>query len=334
MIRLAIIGLGHWGPNYLRNFSQEKNCCLVACLDANAERIKLFQDKYPSVHFYTDLDSMLAKESLDAAVLVTPTSTHFDLAQICLKKNLHILIEKPFALIPEQCVALGALAQERKKILMVGHTFLYNGAVNWMKRFFEAGSAGRIYYLHAARTNLGPIRQDVNALYDLAPHDISIFLYLLGLKPKAVSAQGAAFFNQNEDVVFLTLYFENKIMAHIHVSWLDPCKVRKITVIAEKQMLVFDDIDVAEPIRIYNKGVKPPKDIMDFSQFKAVVYDGDIVIPKIPLDEPLKIQCQEFLKCVVENKTPLSDARFGTAVVHILNKATESLRSNGAIVAL
>ena len=336
MTKIAIVGLGHWGPNYLRNFSQTDGCQVVACADMNAARLKVFRKDYPAVRFYETTQELYEKEQPDATVIATPTSTHYELAKEALGRKQHVLIEKPLTTDEREGVELTELAARQDRVLMVGHTFLYNNAILWLKSYLKEGQAGKVYYLYAVRTNLGPIRQDVNALVDLAPHDVSIFLFLLGQEPTAVSAQGAAFLDhRREDVAFLTLYFEGGVIGHIHVSWLDPRKVRQTTVIGDKKMVVFDDINIFEPIRIYDKGVvRQSKDISDFSQFKAVLYEGDVVLPKVSLSEPLKNQCKEFLDCVQNRRHPLSDGRFGTLVTRVLAGALKSLKQNGEIIPL
>ena len=336
MTKIAIIGLGHWGPNYLRNFSRMDGCEVVACADANPTRLKSFKKDHPTVHFYESVQELYSKEEPQATVIATPTTTHFQIAKEVLNRKQHVLIEKPLAVDPAECTEMTELAKRHDRILMVGHTFLYNDAIVWLKNFMNEGHVGKVYYLYAVRTNLGPIRQDVNAMVDLAPHDISVFLYLLGREPTAVAAQGAAFLDQHrEDVTFLTLYFDDGAIGHVHVSWLDPRKVRQTTVIGDKKMVVFDDINIFEPIRIYDKGVvRQSKDISDFTQFKAVLHEGDVTIPKISLGEPLRNQCKEFIDCVENRRRPLSDGRFGTLVTRVLSGALKSLRQKGEIIPL
>jgi predicted dehydrogenase len=336
MTQLAVIGLGHWGPNYLRNFSQMDGCKVTACVDQDASRVAAFYKIYPSVNFYPSTEEMYTKEKPDAVVIATPTATHFKITSEALAHNCHVLVEKPLAMDEKECRGLMDLGEKGKRLLMVGHTFLYNDAVIWMKDYLSQGGCGeKIYYMHAVRTNLGPIRYDVNALMDLAPHDISIFLYLLGAKPVAVSASGAAFLNEaREDVTFMTIYFENGTLGHVHVSWLDPRKVRQVTVIGDKKMIVFDDIAVQEPIRIYDKGVRRSQEYSDFGEFKAIVYDGDVVIPKVQLGEPLKNQCREFLNYLQAGKIGRSGASFGLEVVRVLDAARESLKRKGQVVEL
>ena len=333
MIKIGIIGLGYWGPNYLRVFSQLEQCRVSACADSNDKRVDLFKINHPQIHFYSDFKEMIRKEPLDGVVIATPTTTHHPVAREILKDHLHVLLEKPLALTSKESQELCEAAEKAKKILMVGHTFLYNQAVTWIKKFVTEGGAGKVYYIHAQRTNLGPIRQDVNALVDLSPHDISMLLYLLGKEPSKVSARGSAFLNSSrEDVAFIDLEFPDGSMGHVHVSWLEPRKVRQLTVIGDKKMIHFDDVNISEPVRIFDKGVTMSKEYASFGEFQMILRDGDIVIPKISLSEPLKNQCQAFLESINTGKTPLSDGRFGLKVVKVLEAAMESLKSDGRTV--
>lgn len=335
MINVGIIGLGYWGPNYLRVFSQLDGCRLAAAADKDPKRVAQASKNYPSLRFFPDFRQMLAEEALDAAVIATPTTTHFAFAKEVLSKGCHVLLEKPLAMTSKECRNLSDLARKNKKILMVGHTFLYNQAVHWMREYIGGGKTGKIYYVHAQRTNLGPIRHDVNALYDLAPHDISMILYLMGKEPVKVSAHGSAFLNRKrEDVSYIHLQFRDGSMGNIHVSWLEPRKVRQLTVIGSKKMVIFDDVNITEPVRIFDKGVTVTKEYNTFGEFQMILRDGDIVIPKINLSEPLKAQCQAFLSAVESGKKPLSDGRFGTQVVRVLEAAEKSLKTGGKPVSL
>ena len=275
----------------------------------------------------------MLNEGLDAVVIATPTTTHHALAKEVLKRGFHVLLEKPLALTARESEDLCETAEKHKKILMVGHTFLYNQAVTWIKNFIKEGHAGKVYYIHAQRTNLGPIRRDVNALVDLAPHDISMLLYLLEKEPARVSARGSAFLDRKrEDVAFLDLEFKDGSMGHIHVSWLEPRKVRQLTVIGDKKMIHFDDVNLSEPVRIFDKGVTRSKEYRTFGEFQMILRDGDIVIPKIALGEPLKNQCQAFAAAALSGKPPLSDGRFGLKVVKVMESALKSLKRNGSAV--
>ncbi len=335
MLNVGIIGLGYWGPNYLRIFSQLDGCRLAAASDKDSKRIASFSKNYPQVHFYSDFKKMLTDESLDAVVIATPTTTHFAITKEVLSRGAHVLLEKPLALTSKECRALIDLAKKNKKILMVGHTFLYNQAVNWIKNFVDSGEAGKVYYLHAQRTNLGPIRHDVGALVDLAPHDISMFLHILGKEPVSVSAHGSAFLNGlREDVSYLNLEFKDGTFGHVHVSWLEPRKVRQLTVIGDKKMILFDDVNLAEPLRIFDKGVTVTKEYRTFGEFQMVLRDGEIVIPKVNLSEPLKAQCQAFIQSVISGKKPVSDGVFGLKVVRVLEAALRSMKSGGKKIKL
>ncbi|OGR82632.1 MAG: hypothetical protein A2901_07600 [Elusimicrobia bacterium RIFCSPLOWO2_01_FULL_54_10] len=335
MINIGIIGLGYWGPNYLRIFSQLDGCRVGAASDKDGKRLEAFSKTYPSVRLFSDFRKMMEDEILDGVVIATPTTTHFAVAKEVLAKGCHVLLEKPLAMTERECKSLCDIAAKNKKILMVGHTFLYNSCVNWIQNFVNAGHAGKVYYLHAQRTNLGPIRHDVGAMMDLAPHDISMFLHILGKEPVKVSAEGSAFLtNSREDVAFLHLEFKDGTMAHVHVSWLEPRKVRQLTVIGDKKMIVFDDVNMSEPVRIFDKGVTRTKEYRTFGEFQMILRDGDIVIPKIRLSEPLKDQCSAFLSAVQSGKTPVSDGRFGLKVVRVLEAARKSLQTGGKAVRL
>lgn len=333
MINIGIIGLGYWGPNYLRIFSQLDGCHLGAASDKDSKRLAAFSKNYPSVRFFSDYGKMLENEILDAVVIATPTTTHFSIAKEVLEEGSHVLLEKPLAMTKRECAALCSTARQHKKILMVGHTFLYNSCVDWIRHFVRQGHAGKVYYLHAQRTNLGPIRHDVGALVDLAPHDISMFLHILGKDPASVSARGSAFLHhKREDVAYLHLEFKDGTMAHVHVSWLEPRKVRQLTVIGDKKMIVFDDVNLSEPVRIFDKGVTKSKEYRTFGEFQMILRDGDIVVPKIKLTEPLREQCKAFLSAVNSGKPPASDGIFGLKVVRVLEAAMKSLKSGGKAV--
>lgn len=335
MIKIGVIGLGQWGPNYLRVFSQLEGCQILGAAETNLSRIEIYRRLYPNLTFYQNHYDLLENEEINAIVISTPTITHYQITKESLLKEKDVLVEKPFTLTTAQANELVNLAEQKKRILMVGHTFLYNESVSWLKNYLKMNEVGRIYYLHAVRTNLGPIRNDINALFDLAPHDVSIFIHLLEEEPSKVSVQGAAFLDSKlEDVCFLTLYFPSGIVGHIHVSWLEPCKVRRVTVIGDKKMVVFDDVNVLEPIRIYDKGVIKPKNYSDFGEFQMILRDGDVVIPKLNLTEPLKNQCQAFFKAIETRQPPISDGKFGIKVVKVLEAGMKSLQKNGEIINL
>ena len=327
IVRVGIIGYGYWGPNLTRNFYEIPSAELVAIADQNAERLKQAALKYPQVitkHGYQELFDL----GLDAVVVATPPATHYRIAKECLENNLHVLVEKPITLKSEDAEALVELADAKGLTLMVGHTFAYNSAVHALKSYIDSGELGEIYYLDAARLNLGLFQRDSNVLWDLAPHDISILLYLLGKKPVSVSAQGTScVFKGVHDVAYLNMIFPNNIPAYVHVSWLDPCKVRRITVVGSKKMAVYNDIEAEHKIKIYDKGVDapPPYTEGDFSDFQCNYHSGDITIPNIRFTEPLRQECQHFIDSIVNHTTPLSSGRDGLDVVRILETAQYSM---------
>jgi len=330
MKNIAIVGCGYWGPNLVRVFTELKNCCVKAISDINEERMNIIYQKYPSIKKFQNYHDILKDKSIDAVVVATNLLTHYKIASDVLKCRKHLLIEKPITPSPNEAETLVNLSQKYKRILMVGHTFLYNAGIRKLKEYISNREIGNLLYLHAIRTNLGPIRKDANALWDLASHDVSIFLYLLDTMPTEVSARGGVYIKKNvEDVVFLTLTFPNGLIGHIHVSWLEPCKIRKLTLIGDKKMVVFDDINQLEPIRIYDKGVVKEKRYDTFGEFQLILRDGDVVIPKIALSEPLKNECSEFIEAIENKKTPLSNGEFGLRVVKVLFAAQKSLKNCG-----
>ncbi len=295
-LKVGIIGYGYWGPNLTRNFYELPTSDLVAIADLSEDRLKQAKSKYPQILVTTDYRELFDL-GLDAVVVATPPVTHYLIAKECLEHNLHVLIEKPITLKSKDAEELIELADAKGLTLMVGHTFEFNSAVHAMKGYIDSGELGDIYYIDAARLNLGLFQRDSNVLWDLAPHDISIILYLLGEKPISVSAHGMPCVSDGVfDVAYLNLMFPNDIPAHVHVSWLDPCKVRRITVVGSKKMAVFNDMESELKIKIYDKGVNPPEYTNgSFSEFKYSYRSGDITIPNIRFMEPLRQECQVFI---------------------------------------
>jgi predicted dehydrogenase len=333
MINLAVIGCGYWGPNLVRIFSDSNQSRVKYVCDINAERLKFIKEKFPAVELISDYKTILQDPTVDAVVIATNLTAHEKAAGDCLRAGKHVLIEKPLTNSVKTSQALAKLAAKNKKILMVGHTFLYNPGVVALKKYLDQKEIGKLLYMHAERTNLGPIRKDTNALWDLASHDIAVYLYLINDLPLDVSARGGKYLKENvEDVVFLTMNFPGGIVGHVHVSWLEPCKVRRITLIGDKKMAVFNDINPIDPIRIYDKGVNIEKRYDTFGEFQLILRDGDILSPKIQSSEPLKNECVEFLKCVAGNTAPTSDGKFGVKVVKVLEAAQRSLDRGGKIV--
>ena len=330
MIELGIIGCGYWGPNLVRNFVEIDNCRVKFISDINRDRLDQMAKKYPEIEKYTDYRKALKDKTVRAVVIATNLVRHYKIAKDVLAAGKDLLIEKPITSKVKEAEHLVSLAGKKKRILMTGHTFLFNKGIKAVKSRLKKKELGNLLYMHAVRTNLGPIREDTNSLWDLASHDISIFLYLLDRMPQSVSARGGSYIKKKrEDVVFLTLVFPGGIVGNIHVSWLEPCKVRKLTLIGDKKMLVFDDINTIEPIKIYDKGVIKEKKYDTFGEFQLVLRDGEVRIPKVELSEPLKDECQHFINCVRNRNNSISDGKFGLKVVKVLSAAQKSLKRNG-----
>jgi predicted dehydrogenase len=329
-IRLGVIGCGYWGPNLIRNFVAMPSATVVGVSDLQQERLKHIKSLYPHIEVtqnYHDLFSM----DLDAAVVVTPPATHYSIGKECLEHNLHTLIEKPMTISSEHAQELVDLAAQRNLTLMAGHTFEYNPAVRMVKEIIESGDLGKILYIDAVRVNLGLFQSDLNVLWDLAPHDVSILMYLLGMPPAKVSARGGTcIFEGKHDIAYLYLEFPDGVLAHVHVSWLDPCKVRRITIVGSKKMLVYDDIEPLEKIKIYDKGVETLPYTDTFGDFHCSYRYGDVVIPYIRFTEPLRIECEYFLSCIANGiREPQSNGEIGLQVVQVLEAGDRSLHNGG-----
>jgi predicted dehydrogenase len=337
VIRIGVIGLGYWGPNYARVL-RELGADLVWACDARPEALHLLRTRYPDVILTTSVDDVLADHSVDAVVIATPSSTHADLSVAALEAGKHVLCEKPLAFTVAECDRVIDAAAEADRVLMVGHTFIFNPAVRHMRQLVEAGAIGPIRYCHSARTGLGPIRQDVNALWDLAPHDVSIILHLVDREPVEVAAFGESYLREpTEDVVFMTLRLEGHVLVNVHLSWIDPYKTRRLTVIGESKMLVFDDVVADEKLRLYDRGASYESSAIEargseYGEYKAMVRDGDILIPKVPASEPLKEQTRHFLACCAEGSVPETDGIAARRVVAVLEAASASLRAGGAVM--
>jgi predicted dehydrogenase len=328
--RVGLIGYGYWGPNLARNFHQLPDSVLTAVSDIDAKRLDEPARLYRS-RPYVDYLELLADPAIDAVAIATPARTHFEIARAALNRGKHVLVEKPLAMSSREVRELIALATREKRVLMPGHTFEYNPAVWKIRDLVQTRAIGGVYYIYANRVNLGRVQQDISALWSIAPHDISILLYVLGALPTEVSARGARYLNENvEDVVFITLTFPNNILAHVHASWLDPSKVRRMTIVGSEKMIVYDDVDAEAKLRIYDKGVY--RRGSDFGEFQLKVHSGDISIPKIDMSEPLRNECAHFVECVRTGQHPRTDGESGLRVVRVLEAAQESLARKGAAV--
>ena len=334
MIKLAVVGAGRWGPNLINNLYTHKDAWISWVADANPSRLQAVRDRFTGVQTTEDAAAAIEADDVDAVLIATPTNTHFEFATRALEAGKHVLVEKPLAATVAEAEELCALAAKTDLVLMVGHIFVYNAASRRAKEYIADGELGRIYYISMERTNLGPIRADVNAAWDLAAHDISLASYWLNADPLSASAVGGDWINRGvEDAVFATLRYPGDVLVHLHASWLNPKKSRGITVVGERRMLTFDDINLNEPIRLYDKKVRDERTdlpfVDSFASFRMSVRDGDIVIPKVQMGEPLKAEINHFLDCVENNSRPLSAGAEGLAVVKTLDAITRSLAAGG-----
>jgi predicted dehydrogenase len=328
-VKVGVVGIGYWGPKIVRNLYELPDADLQYAVDLDSARLARVAAQYPTVRTTQSLDDLLASE-VEAVVLSTPIRSHYALAKRALLAGKHVLVEKPLTANSDQALELVQLAERLGLLLMVGHTFEYNPAVRLLREIVASGEIGEIYYVDAARLNLGRFQTDINVLWDLAPHDISILLYVLQCEPTAVSARGFASVNPAvHDVAYVEARFPNRIHAHLHVSWLDPCKVRRVTIVGSKKMVVYNDVQEAEKIRIYDKGVTRPYETDRFQDFHLTYRYGDLKVPYIPHEEPLRNQCAHFLSCIQTGTSPQSDGRIGLKVVRILEQADRSLQNGG-----
>lgn len=330
MLTVGVIGCGYWGPNLIRNFINLKDAEVKICSDINSGRLDHMKQLYPSLATTTDYKDIIKDESIDAVVIATPVSTHYQLAAEALEAGKHVFCEKPLTQSVEEGVKLVDLADEKGRTLMVGHTFVYTAAVNKVKDLINSGELGDIYYMSTARVNLGLFQEDINVVWDLAPHDVSIMNYVLGTRPVAVSAVGHSYIQPDiQDVSFITMRYPGSILTNLHVSWLNPNKIRSTTVVGSKKMMVYDDISSLEKIRIYDKGVDVIPHYDTFGEFQLSYRYGDIHIPKLNEAEPLKMECQHFIDCI-EGADPQSSGRHGLEVLIVLDAIDRSMKQHGA----
>jgi predicted dehydrogenase len=329
MVNIGIIGCGYWGLKHARNFHELAGADLTAICDLEEDSLRHIKDQYPYVSTTTNCAELL-NDGVDAVVISTPVSTHYQLAKDALLHDKHVMVEKPLTASSDQAMELVALAESRQRLLMVGHIYEYHPAVDFLRKLINSGELGDIYSIEAARLNLGLFRPDVNVLWDLAPHDLSIVLSLLGEDAVEVGAHGSGHIDPTIcDVAHLELVFPKRTMVHIHVSWLDPRKVRQVTIVGSKKMVVYDDMSEAEKIRIYDKGLAIPADNGDSATWPLKYRYGDVTIPFISNAEPLKLECRHFIDCIVQGRRPRSDGWAGLKVVNILEAANRSLMNGG-----
>lgn len=330
-IKLGIIGYGYWGPNIARLVSESDRVELAYCADLLDSSLNQIKQKYPHTKTTKNYKDILEDKSVVAVLIVTPTRTHYKIAKDCLLAKKHVFIEKPLTYFVKEAEELVKIASKNKAILSVGHVFLFNPAVRYIKKIINKGELGTIRHFHFQRRNLGPVRKDVNVLYDLAPHDISMLLYFINQKPKKVIATGESYLQQGiEDVVSASIKFENKIIANIILSWIDPIKIRDITIVGSKKMLLFDDVNPSEKIKIFDKNASIIKDThnVSFGEYQIALHSGEIYTPDIENKEPLKEEINHFIDCIMQKKKPLNDGDNGLLVVKILEALQNSLDNN------
>jgi predicted dehydrogenase len=334
VIRVGVIGYGYWGPNIVRNFHGQDHSTVVAVCDKSPKSLQRVKSSYPGMLCTSDANQLLTSPDIDAIAVVTPVWTHYELAKSALQNGKHVFVEKPFTSTVAQAEELIELAQRKNLKIMVDHTFLFTGAVKRIQQFIEDGTLGKLYYYDSTRVNLGLFQHDVNVIWDLAPHDLSIMDFLIAEKPEAVVATGQGHLNGIANIAFLTLYYPNNVIGHINVNWLSPVKVRTTLIGGEKKMLVWNDIEVDEKIKLYDKGVEVAGNTEGVYQMLVSYRTGDMWAPKVPQVEALKVEAAYFVDCILNNKTPFNDGLAGLRIVKLLEAADESLKKKGQIIQL
>ena len=341
MIDLAVIGCGHWGPNHIRIFNSLPESRVGAVVDLDEDKLRSVHEMYPEIRCEPDYRKVLENPSFDAVVVATPVSNHYKIVRESILAGKHVLCEKPLCENSEQAEELLGLAQAEGRVLMVGHVFLFNPGVMKLKELVDTGELGELQYLSASRANLGAFCSDINVAYDLATHDISIFNWLLDGEPEVVSATGASFVRSGvEDVAFVSMRYPGNVLANIHVSWLDPKKVRQITVVGRRQMATWDDLQPTSPIAIYDKGAMTVRDYGDYGEYlRLSTWEGDIRLPRVRPDEPLKLQDAQFLEWLQDGHihnghSGHCDAQFTLGIIRILEAISISMENSGTPVSV
>ena len=353
MLKLGVVGYGYWGPNVVRNFASQPDCRVVTICDTNPKAVAQALRHHPAVHATSNPDEVMRSSEIDAVAVVTPVSTHYDLAKKALENGKHVFVEKPFTATSAQAEELIELADRKNLQIMVDHTFLFNGAVRKIKELVDEGVLGPLYYYDSTRVNLGLFQHDVNVIWDLAPHDLSIIDYLIGLEPELVVATGGAHLNGLADMAYITLYFPKNIIAHLNVNWLSPVKVRTTLVGGERKMLVWNDLEPSEKVKVYDKGIQVTdnhdesrqrlKALVEAKVFEVgaaqAVHDllvsyrsGDMWSPQVDQTEALQLEARYFLDCLASGEKPVNDGRAGLRVVKMLEAADQSLKHRREIV--
>ncbi len=330
MVNVGIVGYGYWGPNLVRNFSETSNARVVSVCDLSPERLAQVNQRYPKIQTTRSSKELIENPQIDAIVIATPVATHFDLAFKALQAGKHVLVEKPIAGTLHEAQRLVEEAQRRKKVLMVDHTFVYTGAVRKIKQLVEENKLGKLFYYDSVRVNLGLFQHDVSVLWDLAVHDLAIMDYIVGAKPTRVSATGSAHLKNHQiNIAYLTCFFDDGLIAHFHVNWLAPVKIRRTLIGGDRQMIVYDDLEPDEKIRIYDKGAD------SLSVTEQVNYRvGDMWAPQLDRKEALATEMCHFIDCIANSKTPITDGEAGCRVVRVLEAASKSLEQDGTPIKL
>ncbi len=335
MIGIGVIGYGYWGPNLVRNFTDAPGSRVVTVSDLRPERVRAAQQRYPALNAVRDHREVLDDPMVNAVAIATPVSTHYDLTIEALRAGKHVLVEKPLAATVEQAQRMIDEAQRLERVLMVDHTFIYTGAVRKIRELVDAGRLGPLYYYDSVRVNLGLFQHDLNVLWDLAVHDLSIMDYVLGMTPVAVAATGVAHVpGQPEDIAYLTCFFEDRLIGHLHVNWLAPVKVRRTLIGGARQMIVYDDLEPSEKVKVYDRGITLNDGPEGVYQMLVGYRTGDVWAPQVSLTEALQVEAQHFVECIEHGRQPVSDGAAGLRIVRILEAATESLAQRGRVIEL
>jgi predicted dehydrogenase len=331
VLRVGVIGYGYWGPNIVRNFHGLEDCTVASVCDKSAAALRRASRLYPGIDLTTDLAAVLKSPDIDAVAIVTPVWTHFELAKSALLNGKHVFVEKPFTCTSAQAEELIELAERKHLTVMVDHTFLFSGPVIKIRELVESGALGNLYYFDSTRVNLGLFQHDVSVLWDLAPHDLSIMDHIIADKPEAVVTTGGKHLNGLADMAFITVYFPGNVIAHVNVNWLSPVKVRTTLIGGEQKMLVWNDLDADEKIKVYDRGVKITTR-EDVHELLVSYRSGDVWAPKVEQTEALKVELEYFIDCVVNRRAPINDGAAGLRVVKLLEAADQSLKERGKIV--
>jgi predicted dehydrogenase len=333
MINVGVIGAGYWGPNLVRNFSEIPDTRVLMCCDVRSERLEFINKRFPSIRTTTDFQEMLDNDSISAIAVATHAESHYELAKRALEKGKHVLVEKPITMNGEEAFELHELALKNKLTLMVGHILLYAGPVDYIKEVITSGEMGSLFYLDSIRVNLQPFREDINVMWDLAPHDVSLAMYLIDKDPISTRVIGQSYISDNqENIAFGILRFPDDVLSHFHLSWLAPMKMRQTILVGSKKMIVYDDVDAISKIKIYDKGVDIASDPSGLTERQLICRRGDVFCPKIDEREPLMKEVKHFIECINTGQTPRSDGLNGWKVVKVLESMQESIRNGGAEV--